>query len=81
MYSPFDTGDRCFIDGMIFSALTLFYKYLILNLTSPHTDENLVVKKMGLFAVSLFSYLLIRIATRCLLYSWMSHCLDGVHTF
>ena len=26
-YSPFDTGDRCFID-----------------------DENLVVKKMGLFA-------------------------------
>jgi hypothetical protein len=42
--SPYDTGDRCFIDG---TSL-----YLVASLSSDIlTDENLVVKQMGLFAV------------------------------
>lgn len=43
--SPFDTGDRCFIDG----AFPLFG--LRCHCTNCGlADENLVVKKMGLFA-------------------------------
>ncbi len=43
LFSPFDTGDRCFIDSRCLSIL-------LFGLLTVTPDENLVVKKMGLFA-------------------------------
>lgn len=51
--SPYDTGDRVFIDGM-FCWCILSWSYLKTLLS----DANFVVKKMGLFAVRKFQYCL-----------------------
>ena len=44
-FSPYDTGDRCFVD----SAYTPQYRGWTLK--AVLADENLVVKNVGLFAV------------------------------